>query len=178
PPLDVAALSGDAQDLRRKTHETLGRSEDDYGRRRQFNTVVAAVMELANSVSKFDSQITEPTPSDSAAIHEALCVAVLVLSPIAPHITHALWQRLGHTEAVVDAAWPEVDEAALVQQSITLAVQVNGKVRGEIEVPVDLPKADIIASAYKADNVGKHLEGKTVRKEIVVPNKLVNIVVG
>ena len=178
PPLDVAALSGDAQDLRRKTHETLGRSEDDYGRRRQFNTVVAAVMELANSVSKFDSQITEPTPSDSAAIHEALCVAVLVLSPIAPHITHALWQRLGHTEAVVDAAWPEVDEAALVQQSITLAVQVNGKVRGEIEVPVDLPKADIIALAYKADNVGKHLEGKTVRKEIVVPNKLVNIVVG
>jgi len=172
--IDKEALSDDARVLRRKTHETLARSDDDYGRRGQFNTVVSAVMELCNSVSKF----TVTTDSDRAVKHEALTHAVLIISPIAPHLAHELWRTLGEKVDLVGHPWPEVGESALIKTSIMLMVQVNGKVRGKIEVAVDASKEDILTAAKRDDNVAKHLEGKTVRKEIVVPNKLVNIVVG
>ena len=166
--LNVDNLDDNAKALRRKTHETIQKVSDDFGRRHTFNTAIAAVMELINDVSKFDG--------DAAVKHEALEAAVLVLAPITPHASHALWQALGHDEAVLNAAWPDVDESALVKDSIELVVQVNGKVRAKLEVPASADK-DTVESLAKAEpNVQKFTDGKTIRKVIVVPGKLVNIV--
>lgn len=172
--LDAAELSDDARDLRRKTFATLARADDDYGRRLQFNTVVSAVMELCNAIGKFNSV----TPNDRAVVTEALQHAVLIISPIAPHIAHELWNTLGVDSALVAESWPEVDEQALTVSTVEMVVQVNGKVRGKIDVAADADKEVVLAVAKSTDNVAKHLDGKTIRKEIVVPNKLVNIVVG
>ena len=124
------------------------------------------------SVSRF----TATSDQDRAVVTEALKVAMLVLSPIAPHITQALWSELGETTALVDTGWPEVDEEALVQDTVELIVQVNGKVRGRGEVAMDAPDEDIRAMALENENVVRFLESKTVRKVIIVPGKLVNIV--
>ncbi len=166
--LDPASLDDAGKALRRKTHETIQKVSDDFHRRHTFNTAIAAVMELINEVSKFDG--------DAAVKHEALEAAVLVLAPITPHASHALWQALGHDEAVLNAAWPQVDESALVKDSLELVVQVNGKVRAKLEVPANADK-DTVENLAKAEpNVQKFTDGKTIRKVIVVPGKLVNIV--
>ncbi len=174
PELDFQDLSDEGKALRRKTHETLQKADDDYGRRMQFNTVVSAVMELANSLYKFQAK----TAGDRAAAQEAWMSAVQIISPIAPHIAHSLWQTLGQRGSLVDCPWPEVDRSALIQQHLSLVVQVNGKVRGKIEVDASATKEEILEIAKNESNVARYLEDKTVRKEIVVPNKLVNIVVG
>jgi leucyl-tRNA synthetase len=174
PALDVAGLSSQGKALRRKTHETLQKADDDYGRRQQFNTVVSAVMELLNTVGKTDLT----SDADRGAVQEAWVSAVLIISPIAPHIAHELWAVLGMRESLVGYPWPAVDTTALEQDSLTLVVQVNGKVRGQIEVSAGSDKEAILAFAKADANVSRHIEGKTIRKEIVVPNKLVNIVVG
>ena len=174
PELDVAALSDAGKDLRRKTHATLAKADDDYGRRLQFNTVVSAVMELANEVGRMSKAVA----ADRAAVQEALVSAVLIISPIAPHIAHRLWSELGQGGDLVSQPWPQIDQTALVQQRLSLVVQVNGKVRGHIDVTADAGQADILSAAKNEENVARHLDGKTVRKEIYVPNKLVNIVVG
>ncbi len=109
---------------------------------------------------------------------EAVEACVLLLAPITPHACHALWAELGHDEPAIDAAWPTLDESALARDTIELVVQVNGKLRARLEVPAEADKAAIEAQAMAAENVQRHLEGKTVRKVIVVPGKLVNIVVG
>ena len=166
--LDPASLDDAGKALRRKTHETIQKVSDDFHRRHTFNTAIAAVMELINEVSKFDG---EP-----AVRQEALEAAVLLLSPITPHASHSLWQALGHDEAALNAAWPQVDESALVKDSIELVVQVNGKVRAKLEVPANADK-DTVENLAKAEpNVQKFTDGKTIRKVIVVPGKLVNIV--
>jgi leucyl-tRNA synthetase len=174
PALDADALSDAGKDLRRKTHETLKRADDDYGRRLTFNTVVSAVHELVNQVSKTDAG----TDADRAAVREALRMAVLVLSPIAPHVTQSLWTALGGAGLLVEAGWPAVDESALVQDSLELVVQVNGKVRGKIEVAADVDQDGALAAALATDNVARFVDGKTTRKVILVPGKLLNIVVG
>ncbi len=172
--LKVAGISEAAVELRRYTHETVQRADDDYGRRIQFNTVVSGVMALVNHIGDF-----EPTgENDRSVLHEALRTAILVLSPIAPHICHVLWQKLQEPRELVGHPWPEVDESALEQSTIELIVQVNGKVRGKIEVTPDADEELVKTTARAADNVVRHIDGKTIRKEIVVPNKLVNIVVG
>ena len=172
--LQVQDLSAAGKALRRKTHETLQKADDDFGRRQQFNTVVSAVMELLNTVGK-----TAPAnDADRAAVQEAWESAVLIISPIAPHIAHELWGVLGRNEALVEQPWPSVDAAALEQDSLTLAVQVNGKVRGQIDVAANAGQEAILALAKADANVQRHIEGKAIRKEIVVPSKLVNIVVG
>ena len=172
--LQVQDLSAAGKALRRKTHETLQKADDDYGRRQQFNTVVSAVMELLNTVGK-----TAPAnDADRAAVQEAWESAVLIISPIAPHIAHELWGVLGRNGALVEQPWPGVDAAALEQDSLTLAVQVNGKVRGQIDVAANAGQEAILALAKADVNVRRHIEGKAIRKEIVVPSKLVNIVVG
>ena len=170
--LDIDNLNQKQQDLRRKTHETINKVNDDFGRRNTFNTAIAAVMELLNDVAKHNSAETQSV----AVRHEALTSAVLLLSPIAPHICHALWQALGHSESVADAKWPAVDEKALVRSSITLVLQVNGKVRGKIEVAADISKQDIEKIALADENVQRFIEGSTIRKIIVVPGRLINIV--
>ena len=170
--LDAANHSQAQRDLRRKTHETIAKVKDDYGRRNTFNTAIAAVMELLNEVGKLSG--TEP--QTLAVRHEALNSAVLLLSPIAPHICHSLWNLLGHSDSVANARWPSVDESALVRSSIEMVVQVNGKVRGKIQLAADASKQTAEAMALEDSNVQRFIDGVTIRKIIVVPGRLVNIV--
>jgi leucyl-tRNA synthetase len=174
PALDTNALNDQARELRRKAHETLGKADDDYGRRLQFNTVVSAVHELVNAISRTDIS----SDQDRAVVHEALKIALLVLSPIAPHVTQALWQALGEETPLVETRWPQVDESALVQERLELVVQVNGKLRGHIEVDADVDQETAQAAALANENVLRFVEDKTIRKVILVPGKLLNIVVG
>lgn len=160
--------------LRRKTHETIQKVSDDFGRRQAFNTAIAAVMELLNEVGK---NADRSTPQGLAVEREALEAAVLILAPIAPHITHSLWNAFGHTEPVLDAPWPQWDPQALERQAVTVVVQVNGKVRGKFEAPVNADKETMEQLAMGDSNAQRFIEDKRVHKVIVVPNKLVNIVV-
>ena len=170
--LDTANHNDSQRDLRRKIHETIAKVNDDYGRRNTFNTAIAAVMELLNEVGKLSGN--EAQTQDVR--HEALNSAVLLLSPIAPHICHSLWNLLGHSDAVANATWPTVDESALVRSSIEMVVQVNGKVRGKIQVAADASKEQVEALALEDSNVQRFTDGVTIRKIIVVPGRLVNIV--
>ncbi|ABI55754.1 leucine--tRNA ligase [Alkalilimnicola ehrlichii MLHE-1] len=174
PALDVASLDDAARDLRRKVHETIAKASDDVGRRYTFNTAIAAVMELCNALGK--AAANEPSGAARAVLQEGLEAATLILAPIAPHVTHVCWQALGHDEAVIDARWPAVDESALTRDTIELVVQVNGKLRSRLQLPADADKAAAEAAALADEKVQRFTEGKTVRKVIVVPGKLVNIV--
>ena len=173
PGLHVAALGAEAKALRRQLHETIAKVGDDYGRRLTFNTAIAAVMELLNAASKF-----QPADGNDRALLQELFEAVtLLLNPITPHMAHALWQRLGNPETVLETvAFPSADPAALVRDSVALAVQVNGKLRATIEVAVNAAKDQIEALALAEPNVRKFMEGLSVKKVIVVPGKIVNIV--
>jgi leucyl-tRNA synthetase len=173
PALDKGALTPGQQDLRRAVHSTLAKVSDDIGRRYTFNTAIAANMELLNEVGRFE----DDSGPGRAVMQEALEAVVLMLSPIVPHITHALWHALGHEDAIVDCRWPELDESALVQDTLTLVAQVNGKVRGKVDVPADADKDAVEAAVLAAENVRKHIGDKAVKKVIVVPGKLVNVVV-
>jgi leucyl-tRNA synthetase len=170
--LDVAALNDQQKAVRRKTHETIAKVSDDFGRRQTFNTAIAAIMELCNELGKLDAD----NEQSRAVTGEALHAVVLMLCPIVPHICHELWQALGEDGDILNASWPDVDEAALARDSIEIVVQVNGKVRAKMEVAADADKSSIEAQAVAQDNVQRFLEGVTVRKVIVVPGKLVNIV--
>ena len=171
--LDLAALSTAQKDLRRKLHQALGKIGDDIGRRYNFNTAIAAAMELVNALQKFD----DTSPQGRAIMHEALTALVAALSPIVPHICHTLWFELGHREPVIDAPWPKADAAALQADTLQLVVQVNGKLRGQISVAADASAESIEALALDDPNVQKFIDGKPIRKRIVVPGKLVNFVV-
>ncbi len=173
PALDTAALDGAQRALRRATHQALAKATDDIGRRRNFNTAIAAVMELLNSIAKF----ADPSPQGRAVRHEALGTAVLVLSPIIPHVCHVLWQALGHPTAPIDERWPRADAAALAQDTHELVVQVNGKLRGHITVPVDADQAACTEAALANAQVMKFVGGAAVRRVVVVPGKLVNVVI-
>ena len=170
--LNTDILNDGQKNLRRKTHETINKVNDDYGRRNTFNTAIAAVMELLNEVGKLNDNEAQSI----AVRHEALTSAILLLSPIAPHICHSLWHAMGNQEAVADAAWPILDESALVRSSIEMVIQVNGKVRGKIQVAADASKDDVEKRALDDGNVQRFTEGVTIRKIIVVPGRLVNIV--
>lgn len=159
--------------LRLKLHSALQKVTDDMGRRMHFNTAIAASMELLNEIGRF-----EPTSDQGhTLVQEALEILVLMLSPITPHIAQTLWQTLGQDGLVLDASWPTVDENALVKDEIELMVQVNGKLRGKIEVAAAADKDAILAEAKANAQVAKYVEGKDIVKEIVVPGRLVNIVV-
>jgi leucyl-tRNA synthetase len=173
PALDAAALNPAQKDLRRKVHETLAKLDDDYGRRQTYNTAVAACMELLNALMKGAEGADGQT---AAVLREGAEALVLGLSPIVPHICHALWQQLGHADAVLDATWPKADPAALVSDTVSLVVQVNGKLRGQIDVAKDASQDVILAAAMADSNVQKFLTGE-IRKKIVVPGRLVNLVV-
>ena len=172
--LDKATLTDAQRDLRRATHATLAKVSADMERRYTFNTAIAAVMELLNAVGKF----TDMSVNGRAVRHEALAHAVLMLSPIVPHICHALWSALGNTGAVIDTPWPVVDQDALRADSIEMVFQVNGKLRGRVSVPVGIAQDEIQKIALADVGVQRHIEGKSIKKVIVVPGKLVNVVVG
>ncbi len=171
--LDISSLGNAQRDMRRQTHLTLAKVTDDIGRRRTFNTAIAAVMELLNAVARFP----HAAAMDRAVVQEALEIAVLSLSPIIPHVTHALWRELGHPRALIDEPWRPVDTTALETSSIEMVVQVNGKLRGHIAVAVDADAGVIKAAAMADANVRKFIGDASIRKVIVVPGKLVNIVV-
>jgi leucyl-tRNA synthetase len=171
--VDLETLSDQARDVYRKLHETIAKVSDDIGRRYHFNTAIASVMELTNSVMKFDAQ----TESDWRVRSEAIESLVVLLSPITPHIAEHLWSNLGHKSSLIDVSWPEVREDALTRNTLTLVVQVNGKLRGRIEVAADADKDTILALAREEPAVAKFLEGMVEKKAIVVPQKLVNLVV-
>jgi len=174
PEVNPAALNVAQKTLRRQVHETIAKVGDDLGRRHAFNTAIAAMMELLNNVSKFD----DVGDAGRAVRHEALEAMVLLLNPFTPHLSHALWQVLGHRETLVeDVRWPQADPAALVRDSVTVAVQVNGKLRGTIQLPPDAPRHEAEGAALAEPAVAKFLAGQTPRKVIVVPDKIVNIVV-
>jgi leucyl-tRNA synthetase len=172
PALEKVSLDDTQKGVRRKTHETIAKVEDDYGRRQTFNTAIAAVMELTNEIGSLATREGQ----DLAVEREALRAAVLMLQPIAPHISHALWPMLGGEGAAMDAPWPSLDQSALVRDSIEMVVQVNGKVRARMDVAANADKGAIESQAMAQENVQKFIEGNTVRKVIVVPGKLVNIV--
>ena len=175
PVVDSSVLDAGQKAMRRQVHETIQKVSDDFGRRHAFNTAIAALMELLNALNKFSDQ----SEQGRAVRHEALESMVLLLNPVVPHISHALWQVLGHTQTVLeDQPWPQADSAALVRDTLTLAVQINGKLRATIELPTGASKEDAEALARAQPQVMHFLEGLSVRKVIVVPGKIVNIVAG
>jgi leucyl-tRNA synthetase len=173
PPLEVAQLNQSQRDLRRQVHEVIAKVSDDVGRRYTFNTAIAAVMELVNTLARWQ----DDTPAGRAVLREGLQSVVLLLAPIVPHITHTLWQALDGAGAVVDARWPAVDPEALEKSTVELVVQVNGKLRGRIVVPVTAAGGEIEREALGHENVQRFIGDQAVRKVIVIPGKLVNIVV-
>jgi leucyl-tRNA synthetase len=172
-PLDKAALNDAQRSIRRQAHQTLAKITDDIGRRRTFNTAIAAAMELLNALAKFP----QVSPQDRSVMQEALEIAVLGLSPIIPHVTHAMWRGLGHDTALIDEPWPAVDAAALQTSSIAMVVQVNGKLRGHIAVAIGATDDAVRAAALADSHVQKFTGSSPIRKVIIVPGKLVNIVV-
>jgi leucyl-tRNA synthetase len=172
---DLANLPESHKTLRREIHKILQQADNDY-KRIQYNTVVSAAMKMLNTL---EGARLDDSAVSNAVIAEGLSIFLRVLYPVAPHVTHALWQELGFTKAygeILDAPWPQVDPAALEQAEIELVVQVNGKLRGSVTVPKDADKATIEAAALANEHVKKFVEG-TPKKVIVVPGKLINIVV-
>jgi len=171
--LNVDSLDANQKDLRRKTHQTIAKISDDIGRRYTFNTAIAASMELLNAVNRFD----DATDTGRAIVNEALESVVLMLSPMVPHICHALWATLGHETALIDELWPQVDTSALQADEVEIVVQVNGKVRARILAATDADNDSVAALALADENVQRFIADGTIRKTIVVPGRLVNIVV-
>lgn len=170
--LDVSKLTADQKALRREVHKTIAKVTDDIGRRQMFNTAVAAVMELMNHLQK----APQTTGQDNAIIGEALSAIVRLLYPIIPHVSFNLWNELGNASNIEDSQWPVIDEAALVEDSKLIVVQVNGKVRAKITVAADADKESVEALGMSDEHVIKYLDGLTVRKVIYVPGKLLSIV--
>ena len=169
----IGNLTDAQRELRRQIHQTIVKVGDDIGRRYTFNTAIAAVMELINAMSRFD----DASPAGRAVMREAAETVVLLLSPVVPHICEELWAALGGKGSVVDAAWPKADAGALARDRLEIVVQVNGKLRGQISVAACVDKAAIEQAALAEENVRRFIDGKVVKKIIVVPGKLVNIVV-
>jgi len=170
---NTASLNDEQRALRRKIHETIAKVSDDVGRRYTFNTAIAATMELVNALAKSDDK----SDQGGAIMREGLNAIILMLAPIVPHAAHALWRDLGHESAVIDERWPVADESAMERDAIDLVVQVNGKLRGHISVSKSADRKTIESEALDNPNVQRYVEGKAIRKLIVVPGKLVNVVI-
>lgn len=164
-----------AKELRQKEHATVKKVGDDLADKFQFNTAIAAVMELVNLMYTSRDTLLD-TEGGRKVFSSAVASTVVILSPIVPHICEELWERMGHDTLLAEADWPKYDPDALVLDTVTVVVQVNGKLRGRIDVPADATKEAIEEQALAEQNVQKHLEDKTVRKVVVIPGKLVNVV--
>lgn len=170
--LDTTALSDDQKAIRRSIHLAIKQAGQDVGQHHKFNTAIAQVMTLMNVLEK----APQASAQDRALLQEGLETVALLLAPITPHISHELWAALGHPDPVINAAWPVVDESALVQDTLQLVIQVNGKLRGHIDMPASATREEVEAAARTNENVLRFIDGLTIRKVIVVPGKLVNIV--
>lgn len=180
-PVEAASsTAGDAnsktlREIRRKEHQTIKKATADMTEKFQFNTGIAAIMELINTLYLARAELGNSV-EERRVFSSALASALTLLYPVAPHITSELWQEMGHPESLEKTSWPKWDNTALAADMITIALQVNGKLRGTMEVPMNTAKEELESAALETDSVKKHLNGKTPRKIIVVPNKLVNIV--
>ena len=170
--LDIGTLNDGQKVIRRAIHQAIKQASLDVGQHHKFNTAIAQVMTVMNVLEK----APHATEQDRALLQEGLETVALLLAPITPHISHELWNQLGHTGAVIDAPWPVLDESALVQDTLQLVIQVNGKLRGHIEMPAGTSREEVEAAARINENVLRFTDGLTIRKVIVVPGKLVNIV--
>ena len=173
--MSAQSFNKEQQKLRLKIHQTIQKVSDDFGRRQTFNTAIAAIMELINETSRFIENSSQK--NDKQVVQEALETAILMLAPIAPHFCHALWSHLGHDEAVIDAPWPQVDESALTRDTMLIVLQVNGKLRSKIEVRKDIARKDLEQLALDDEVIQRFTSDRTIRKVIVVPERLVNVVV-
>ena len=171
--LDVTALTPPQSTVRRTIHQLLAKATDDIGRRRNFNTAIAAMMELLNAAGRF----ADASPQGRAVRQEALEIVTLVLAPIIPHVCHVLWGELGRTTALIDERWPQPDEAALVQDTVEIVVQVNGKLRARISVAVSADEAAARDAALADEHVRRFIADKPLRRAIFVPGKLINLVI-
>ncbi|MEM5529004.1 leucine--tRNA ligase [Gammaproteobacteria bacterium AS21] len=171
--LDLTELNQQQSELRRKVHQTIKKVSHDVEVRQTFNTAIAAVMELTNNISKFK----DDSDQGIAVQREAIEACILLLSPITPHIAHQLWAELNPQTDITTVPWPAVDESALMQANVEMVISVNGKVRGKMTIEADADEDLIFHTALAMENVQKFIADKTIRKKIVVPNKLVNIVV-
>lgn len=168
---DFGQLSAADKDLRRLVHTTIKRVSEDAGNRFNFNTAISAVMELVNGMYQY-----KEIGHHGGVIAEAVEAMILLLAPFTPHITEELWQATGHAGSVHKQIWPMVDEAALVLDEVTVVVQINGKVRDKLTIPVDMDKAEVEKMALAQPKIVEQLAGGTAKKIVVIPNKLVNIV--
>ena len=174
-PLPPQELSEAGREVRFKEHDTVARAQRDMANQFQFNTIVAAVMELVNTLYQHREECLK-NPSDAAQFSSALSTLLAVLSPMAPHICEELWSRLGPAVPLAQTAWPRYDATALERERITLVVQVNGKVRAKLEIDADMEEEAIRELALTEENVARHLQGKQVQRAIVIRRKLVNVV--
>ncbi len=172
--VNVAALSDEGRGLRRLIHKSIRKITADVDERFHFNTAIAAIMELVNGIQAFPQK---NLPQNGALLREAIESTLLLLYPFVPHFTEELWEKIGHTGGIEEAGWPVFDEEAAADEELLIVVQVNGKLRGRVTVPVDATEESVKSLAFADDKVTTHLEGKTPRKIIYVPGKLLNIVV-
>jgi leucyl-tRNA synthetase len=170
--IDTSKLTGEQKSIRQKTHLALQKVGDDFGRRHSFNTAIATMMELNNTISR----LNDDSDQGIAIKQEAIEIMVKCLSPVMPHVCHHLWFMLGGLNAVVNSSWPEVDESAIVQENVQIIAQVNGKLRAKIIAPVDSTNQTVEQIALTDEKIKKFTDNKELIKVIVVPNKLINIV--
>jgi len=171
--IDASNLSEEQKSVRQKTHLALQKVGDDFGRRHSFNTAIATMMELNNSISRFN----DATEQGMAIKQEAIEIMIKCLSPVMPHVCHHLWFLLGGSDAVVESSWPKVDQSALVQENVQIIAQVNGKLRAKIIAPIDSNNQAVQETAMSDEKIKRFTENKEIIKVVVVPNKLINIVV-
>jgi leucyl-tRNA synthetase len=170
------SLTETESELRRKEHDTVRRVERDIENKFQFNTAIAAMMELVNTLYATKDELRD-SANGPLLLSSAISSMLVALSPIAPHICEELWERMGHTRPLAAEPWPRHDPQALITREVTVALQVNGKLRGQVSVSADASDEAVQATALNDQNVVRHIEGKTIVKVIVIPGKLVNIVV-
>ena len=171
-----AELNGSLKSLRFKTHATIEKVTRDIEDRFHFNTAISAVMELVNTIYQFDLT-REHDDLTLSVIKEAIETVITLLAPICPHIAEELWKHLGKQDSIFKAPWPVYDPEAIVEDEITIVVQINGKLRSRLSVPADATQEDTKERVLSDGNTKKWTEGKEIKKVIVVPKKLVNIVV-
>ena len=175
---DLSPAASDAiRALRLSEHATVKKVGEDIAERNQFNTAIAAIMELVNAVNQYREELSA-TEEGRTALSSAMATVLVMLFPFTPHMCEEVWQQLGHADSLDDVRWPAWSGDALKKDVITVVVQVNGKLRGKVEVPADSSREELEKAALAERSIQNHLAGKTVRKVIVVPGKLVNIVAG
>jgi leucyl-tRNA synthetase len=172
--VSVADLTPDERAVRRAVHKTIRKVTEDLEERFHFNTAIAAVMELLNTLQSAELA----SPQFAAVMKEALQSVILLMAPFVPHVTEEIWQRLGHCSRLSTASWPDYDRDAVIDEEVVMVVQVNGKLRSKITIPAGSDEDELKARALADEKIAPFLEGVTIRKVICVQGKLVNIVVG